>query len=63
MKSLNYGKWRPSTAQEPRAKPLGCVSVLHQPVLTEKDRADITARLRECAEQVAQRMGREAANV
>ena len=61
MKSLQYDMWRPSTAQEPRAKPFGCVSVLHQPVLTDKDRADIEASLKRCVEQLAQRMGRKAA--
>ena len=63
MKTLAYNRWRPSTAQEPRAKPFGGVSVLHQPVLTDEDRADIEASLKRCVEQKAQRMGREAANV
>jgi hypothetical protein len=60
-KSSTYDIARDADAQEHRATRLRLVSVLHQPVLTDKARADITARLKDCAEQMAQRLGRKAA--
>jgi hypothetical protein len=63
MKSLSYVKWHTSAAQEPRAKPFVGVSVLHQPVLSAQDRADITASILRSKEHVAERMAqREATN-